>query len=133
MVMWSRWNQRNTSREYIQTRQAGCDIYETYCESWKGGFEEKKYAVLYFFKINRWPPGFRNRWPSGPPTSETRWPFKKSGGQWPPGHREFRALSLSIYHVNMCLQFPIYLSLFILIKMYMYLIKERYHTNVSVI
>ena len=55
------------------------------------GFGEKSQRH-FIFNNNRWPPGFRIWWPSGPPTSETRWPFRKSGGQWPPGHREFRAL-----------------------------------------
>ena len=59
----------------------------------KEGFEKNNNSAI-LFNNNRWSLSFRNRWPSGPPTSETRWPFGKSGGQWPPGHREFRALML---------------------------------------
>ena len=91
MVMLSRRGQRDIYWEWIQKRQTAIFV-EHIAKVENRVSVRKNITVLLFFNNNRWPPGSRNRWPSGPPTSETRWPFGKSGGQWPPGHREFRAL-----------------------------------------
>ena len=81
--------------EYIQKRQTSCDICGVYC----GGLKKVLSKKLQFLS-SIITDGHRVSdigGPAGPPTSETRWPFGKSGGQWPPGHREFRALYNNIY------------------------------------